>query len=106
MTVVEDFDPDELLHGPKQADAMDEDPREETPSRSKAPLASSSKTLSSKLAAATRKKVHSKTATKTKKIKYQTNAARKAERGKQQKRKLEKAARAGGKASKRRGGKR
>lgn len=106
VTVVEDFDPDELLHGPKQTDAMDEDAGEQTTPRSKPPLASSSRTSSSKPAAATEKKAYSKTGTKPKKIKYQTNAARKVERGKQQKRKLEKAARAGGKASRKRGGKR
>lgn len=98
VTVVEDFDPDELIHGPSKADDMELD----MPSERHALPQPPAKTKP----AVEAKKVQSKTTTKAKKIKYQTNAARKSERSKQLKRKVEKAERAGGKASRRKGGKR
>ncbi|KAI0351051.1 hypothetical protein OH77DRAFT_1439482 [Trametes cingulata] len=101
VTVVEEFDPDSLIHGEKPApdthDAAAEVP-EPSPSR---PRASSKSTTPSQVKAKAKAKL--KTAVKAKDIKYQTNAARKAERMKQRKRKTEKAERAGGKASRRKG---
>lgn len=103
VTVVEDFDPNALLHGPSPqkptSDDADEDdtaplllrkPQVTKPARKPPPET---------------KKVQSKTAAKAKakSIKYQSNAARKEERGKQQKRKVEKAERAGGKSSRKSG---
>ncbi|GJE95862.1 nucleolar protein 12-domain-containing protein [Phanerochaete sordida] len=105
VTVVEDFDPDELLHGPKQTDAMDEDEdghAEQLPPPKPTQQKSYPEATKAKAATST-KKLQSKD---PKKIKYQTNAARKVERAKQQKRKVEKATRAGGKGSRKRGGKR
>lgn len=104
VTVVEDFDPDELLHGPKQTDAMveDEDGHAEQLPPPKSAQKPNPEATKSKAATST-KKLQPKD---PKKIKYQTNAARKVERAKQQKRKVEKATRAGGKGSRKRGGKR
>ncbi|TFY78646.1 hypothetical protein EWM64_g5364 [Hericium alpestre] len=87
VTVVEDFDPDTLIHGeapiPRSPSAGDVEPRQRA-IKSEKPL----------------KKVEK---LKPKKIKYQTKAARKAETGKQRARRTEKAERAGGKASREKG---
>ncbi len=97
VTVVEEFDPDSLIHGTQPAPKPHEDgddsaerPRDSQPRAKTKPAGRDAKT-----------KV--KTATRAKDIKYQTGAARKAEREKQRKRKLEKAERAGGKAPRRKG---
>ena len=99
VTVVEEFDPDSLIHGTQPAPKPNKDgddseitdrPPDSQPRAKTKPADKSAKT-----------KV--KTATRAKDIKYQTGAARKAERQKQRKRKLEKADRAGGKGSRRKG---
>ncbi|KAI0081297.1 hypothetical protein K474DRAFT_1704027 [Panus rudis PR-1116 ss-1] len=99
VTVVEDFDPHELLHG-----AARTEPQEDTsdPEYSNPPVTShppSLQKLKPEAQSLGAKKTQAKTVKKAKEIKYQTKAARKAERTKQQKRKSEKAERAGGKAS-------
>ncbi|TFY77823.1 hypothetical protein EWM64_g6185 [Hericium alpestre] len=90
VTVVEDFDPDTLIHGeapiPRTESTEDVEPGRRATKNEK-PL----------------KKVEK---LKPKKIKYQTKAARKAETGKQRARRTEKAERAGGKASRNKGKKR
>lgn len=94
VTVVEDFDPDTLIHGPSRhkSSADDSDPngveQDERLFKPPKPLRDAPIGV---------KKVHAKTIAKTKPAKYQTNAARKAERSKQLKRKSEKADRGGGK---------
>ena len=85
VTVVEDFDPDTLIHGAP----------DETRER-QAPAAAPTSKLPVKLKPAV-KKTSIKKATKPKKIKYETNAARKAQTAKQRKRHTEKAELAGGK---------
>ncbi|KAI0093383.1 hypothetical protein BDY19DRAFT_883064 [Irpex rosettiformis] len=99
VTIVEDFDPDALLHGPSRekptsGDSGDEgntEPLKTTRPQQKPPPGV--------------KKAQAKTSVKAKSVKYQTNAARKVERSKQLRRKGEKAQRAGGKGA-RKGGKR
>ena len=95
VTVVEEFDPDTLIHGdqPLRKPQLDEDEDEPLYPKAKSKPNNSAQT-----------KARLKTTAKVKEIKYQTGAARKAERSKQHKRKLEKAERAGGKVSKRKGG--
>lgn len=102
VTVVEDFDPEALLHGPsKQAPASDDMEDVETTEASKpSKPAKPPQKVSTEV-----KKTQAKTTAKAKSVKYQTNAARKADRSKQLKRKNEKAQRAGGKGS-RKGGRR
>ena len=89
VTVVEDFDMDTLIHA---------EPPSEHPnpgSSSKQDQARRPGKLKSTTASGTSKKK----ATSAKKIKYETKAGRLAEKKKQRTRKLEKAARAGGKQS-------
>ncbi|KAJ3777860.1 hypothetical protein FB446DRAFT_777495 [Lentinula raphanica] len=96
VAVVEDFDPDTLLHGPTNAV-----PRPKSPSIP-AVAPSSHRKNSNSIAQATNKH-------KTSTIRYQTKEARKAERTKQRARRKEKAELAGGKASRKnksKGGKR
>lgn len=102
MTVVEDFDPEVLLHG-QNPPRLPEDDEQDTPMEDGRKAAPPKSTKGR--AAILPKKAPSKN-TKPKKIKYQTNAARKADRAKEQKRKVEKAERAGGKGSRKKGGKR
>ncbi|KAH9894756.1 nucleolar protein 12-domain-containing protein [Cubamyces lactineus] len=110
VTVVEEFDPDSLIHGEKPSAHTHEPPnaddevlqRASIPPRTKPKSAPSAEAKSRP--DASRAKAKAKTATKAKDIKYQTSAARKAERTKQRKRKLEKAERAGGKSSRTKGG--
>ena len=92
VTVVEDFDPAELLHGPSRPheDANDGEDAEMEDVPSVAPKQDKPKVVEAK-------KTKTKAATKAKDVKYQTNAARKVERAKQVRRKKEKAERAGGK---------
>ncbi|KAL1745683.1 nucleolar protein 12-domain-containing protein [Schizophyllum fasciatum] len=85
VTVVEDFDPDTLIHG-----APDE--TRERPS----PGPSSTSNAPAKVKPPA-KKITLKKASKPKKIKYETNAARKAQTAKQRARHTEKAELAGGK---------
>lgn len=106
VTVVEDFDPEELLHGPKQHAVMDEDSMDHNLPEFRPSHTGSSISNPTQSKPKAEKKAPLRSSTKPKKVKYQTNAARKVERTKQQKRKLEKASRAGGKASRKRGGKR
>lgn len=105
VTVVEDFDPDELIHGPpthkeppftsyegEAGELADEttshQPRIRGSQHSRPSVVKSSTTVA-----------RAKGKPKPKDIKYQTNAARKADNLKQRRRKVEKAERAGGKAS-------
>jgi len=122
VTVVEDFDPDELIHGPRSgkrspspsdADAdgaraisavSGSQARESHPTGRVIANASRMTRSTNEPALAGRAKSKSKPASKPKDIKYQTNAARKADRLKQRRRKSEKAERAGGRASRKDGG--
>ena len=91
VTVVEDFDPEELLRpGRPHEDANDDEDAEMEDAPSVAPKRDEPKVVESK-------KTKTKAAAKAKDVKYQTNAARKVERAKQIRRKKEKAERAGGK---------
>lgn len=96
MTVVEDFDPEVLLHGPKTNKGPEDEPGSQTNVRKTVNFDTKAKPSSTGV-----KKTRSKVSAKAKDIKYQTNSARKAERGKQLKRKTEKAERAGGKGARR-----
>ncbi|TBU30246.1 nucleolar protein 12-domain-containing protein, partial [Dichomitus squalens] len=95
VTVVEEFDPDSLIHGTQPPPRPHDQPKDpaEPASDSKARATTKPKNKDAK--------TKIKTSAKAKDIKYQTGAARKAERQKQRKRKLEKADRAGGKGSRR-----
>ncbi|OCH89014.1 hypothetical protein OBBRIDRAFT_44109 [Obba rivulosa] len=113
VTIVEDFDPDALIHGTSQQPPRSDDTEEM--SQISPPQLSSTKAANpseqrprakGKEKAKTDKvKAQTKVVRKAKDIKYQTNAERKVDRLKQRKRKLEKAERAGGKASRNRPGK-
>jgi len=112
VTVVEDFDPDALIHGPN---ALGRGPQLQDGTSSPSDLSgvhdvAASTLRSSKKLPGTkprqiesshveRTKAKSKTNTKAKDKKYQTAAARKVDRLKQKRRQTEKAERAGGKAS-------
>ena len=84
---------------------MDEDEGEDAEERSfpPKPTTRAKPDINKAKATTTTKKLQSK---EPKKVKYMTNAARKTERAKQQKRKVEKAQRAGGKGSRKKGGRR
>ncbi|GBE81542.1 nucleolar protein 12-domain-containing protein [Sparassis latifolia] len=107
VTVVEDFDPDDLIHGPDKAERTG-DPTDD-PSNSdgtilrtrhtRSSLGGNSRTKHTRPIERTKARI--KNTVKSKDVKYQTSAARKAERMKQGRRKTEKAERAGGKASRR-----
>lgn len=114
VTIVEDFDPDTLIHGPSSSTTNDpfttasiatppapsRDPSGRlitSKGKSRANLSDPSSSTSAPPSSKPKKK------TETKK-KYGTNASRKADKTKQRARKLEKAERAGGKASRKRGG--
>jgi len=83
VTVVEDFDPDILVQGPSHPELCAELYPKTAPQRSKSS--------------------HPKPKSKSAKVPYGTKHARKEERAKQRSRKLEKAERAGGKASRKSG---
>lgn len=89
VAVVEDFDPDSLIHGtdpvPVPSENVHSAPVKSVPRTSKP------------------QSVPSKPKTRPQKIRYQTKDARKHEKSKQHTRKLEKAELAGGKASRRKG---
>ncbi|OAX42289.1 hypothetical protein K503DRAFT_683722 [Rhizopogon vinicolor AM-OR11-026] len=95
VTVVEDFDPAALLHGPPMAVSTHPD-RSDTPSL--AFLKPKGKEKAHNDPSKPKRKV--KKNEKAKSIKYQTKAARLVERSKQRARRTEKAERAGGKSSK------
>ncbi|KAI0958306.1 hypothetical protein AcV7_004161 [Taiwanofungus camphoratus] len=112
VTVVEDFDPDVLIHGPLRTQLHAASSRDGSPSPSPAghddtPAAPStnsggnpgSRPKSRSDPDVNRSKMKSRASAKAKSVKYQTNAARKAERTKQRRRKTEKAERAGGRAA-------
>ncbi|KAK7005608.1 nucleolar protein 12-domain-containing protein [Favolaschia claudopus] len=88
VTVVEDFDPDTLIHGPPAV------PKSEP----KIPSSSVEPTVTPK-----EKAERSTKKNKPKKIRYETKDARKAQRTKQRARRTEKAELAGGKASRKKG---
>ncbi|KAG5353757.1 hypothetical protein C0989_002540 [Termitomyces sp. Mn162] len=91
VTVVEDFDPDTFIHGPRTINDIEQ--------LGSASSATPSLELSTqKLKPVLRKK------SQTQKIRYQTREERKAERTKQRARRTEKAELAGGKASRKKGG--
>ncbi|KAL4250007.1 RRP17 family protein [Abortiporus biennis] len=97
VTVVEDFDPEALLHG-------DTVPHTEShPDNSPEPSLHQSKPRRTESTPIAQKRSQTKIVAKAKKIKYETKAARNAERSKQQRRKVEKAERAGGKHSRSKG---
>ena len=97
VTVVEEFDPDSLIHGTQPTlrpqNEADDSAEPASDDRPRAETKRTNKDAKTKI----------KTSARAKDIKYQTGAARKAERQKQRKRKLEKADRAGGKGSRRKG---
>lgn len=109
VTVVEDFDPDEFIHGPQthkeppvtsnedEAGELVDETTSHTPIRESQHSRPGVVKPPPAIARAKAKP-------KPKDIKYQTNAARKADKLKQRKRKVEKAERAGGKASRKSGG--
>ncbi|KAH9851457.1 nucleolar protein 12-domain-containing protein [Lenzites betulinus] len=105
VTVIEDFDPDTLIHGEKPVPES-----AETADGASEPSATSSRNKTGRApprskprSDVSQTKTKIKTAGKAKDIKYQTASARKTERTKQRKRKVEKAERAGGKGSRRKG---
>ncbi|KAI0940523.1 hypothetical protein AcW1_003696 [Taiwanofungus camphoratus] len=112
VTVVEDFDPDVLIHGPLRTQLHAASSRDGSPSpspagrydTSAAPSTNSGGNPGSRPKSrpdpdVNRSKMKSRASAKAKSVKYQTNAARKAERTKQRRRKTEKAERAGGRAA-------
>ena len=106
VTIVEDFDPHELLHGPQNVRVHQEVVAEDSDGP---PISTSARHTSTRLGAQTpssSKKPQSRVAKKPKEIKYQTQVARKIERAKQRRRSTEKAERAGGKAARRKSSKR
>lgn len=100
VTVVEDFDPEALLHGPDIPRNVEEETSLSTlpPTTSRTQKTRSSQERNGGIPTAM-KKIRGKASTKPKDIKYQTKSDRKSERSKQQKRRTEKAQLAGGKAS-------
>jgi ribosomal RNA-processing protein 17 len=95
VTVVEDFDPSTLLHGPERKADVEPGPdsgRADAPRVAPQPANAKGK-----------ERERAKKALKPKKVKYETKAARKTEQGKQRARRTEKAERAGGKASRKKG---
>ncbi|KAH7905198.1 nucleolar protein 12-domain-containing protein [Hygrophoropsis aurantiaca] len=94
VTVVEDFDPSVLIHGPEKTRSL-------SPSTLASNTFTAAKPKGKEKAKGDPVKLKNKVKKndKVKKIKYQTKAARLAERSKQRARRTEKAERAGGKAS-------
>lgn len=87
VTVVEDFDPDSIIHGPPPSTPHQSQPAEE----------STTTQVPRDL------KVTAKKPSKRKKVKYQTKAERRVEHEKQRARRTEKAELAGGKAARKKG---
>jgi ribosomal RNA-processing protein 17 len=108
VTVVEDFDPDTIIHGPPRIPSSpgdDESMEYQSRSSTKAKSASNSATTPSIMTTEpTKAWAKSNLSVKTKlkmskKVRYQTKAERGLEKKKQRARRTEKAERAGGKAS-------
>lgn len=93
VTVVEDFDPTAFLHRPPMTGSALADRPDSPSSTSMKPKGKEKDHLMPKFKAKAKKNE------KTKSVKYQTKAARLAERSKQRARRTEKAERAGGKSS-------
>ncbi|KAG6832639.1 hypothetical protein H0H92_014475 [Tricholoma furcatifolium] len=89
VTVVEDFDPDTFIHGPKSSTGV-EQPK---------PSSSSTGTTTTPAPSSNKPKLTTKKSIKPQKIRYQTKSERKTERTKQHARRTEKAELAGGKKS-------
>ena len=100
MTVVEDFDPETLIHGPTESQGYQAGNRKLR--RSTISQGNPTKQLKPSKNTVNAKKSHAKVSTRAKDIRYQTKSERKTERKKQQQRKLEKASLAGGKYSRKR----
>ncbi|KAK7053342.1 hypothetical protein VNI00_003968 [Paramarasmius palmivorus] len=94
VAVVEDFDPDSLLHGNRDSD--DPGPSSRTPKQATS-APGPTPTIKKAKESAAKKKL------KPKKIRYETKDARKTERSKQRARRTEKAELAGGKAARKKG---
>ncbi|KAI0268650.1 nucleolar protein 12-domain-containing protein [Gloeopeniophorella convolvens] len=92
VTIVEDFDPSTLIHGPAS------EPPDIPSASSHGPVRSSHKAATKETDALENRKKHS-----TKKIRYETKAARKAAQSKQRARRTEKAELAGGKVARKKG---
>ncbi|KAN0129197.1 Nucleolar protein 12 (25kDa) domain containing protein [Lactarius tabidus] len=94
VTIVEDFDPSTLIHGPASSEPQAESPpsprRVSQNGRERAKNVEGRKEMSKRKAATTTTK---------KKVRYETKAARKASQAKQRARRTEKAELAGGKAA-------
>ncbi|KAF9811793.1 hypothetical protein IEO21_06405 [Rhodonia placenta] len=99
VTVVEDFDPDALIHGQDDRRPIAGAERDGAAATSEPPDVANRARHKPKPATAYVRHDRKKSAPKPKDIKYQTSAARKVDRLKQRRRKSEKAERAGGKAS-------
>ncbi|EED83047.1 predicted protein [Postia placenta Mad-698-R] len=99
VTVVEDFDPDALIHGEDDHRPVAGAKRDGAAATSEPPDVTNRARHKPKPATADIRHDRKKSAPKPKDIKYQTSAARKVDRLKQRRRKSEKAERAGGKAS-------
>ncbi|EGO00001.1 hypothetical protein SERLA73DRAFT_180357 [Serpula lacrymans var. lacrymans S7.3] len=95
VTVVEEFEPETLIHGPSTS-AL---PEKSVPHYAPNPSTTKSKGKEKDRGGVTQLKSSAKKSEKVKKIRYQTKAARQADRSKQRARRTEKAERAGGKAS-------
>ncbi|KAF9481540.1 hypothetical protein BDN70DRAFT_803314 [Pholiota conissans] len=98
VTVVDDFDPDTIIHGPAKTDFQ---PTASSSSSHPLPRAADVDTLPASSRRA--QKAKPKTKVRERKVRYETNDARKREQIKQRKRRTEKAERAGGKASRKSG---
>ncbi|KAF8200920.1 nucleolar protein 12-domain-containing protein [Pholiota molesta] len=93
VTVVEDFDPDTIIHGPSKADIPTHTDPTASASSSSHPPSRTTKTPDASGKRPSKPKVRER------KVRYETKDARKREQIKQRKRRTEKAERAGGKAS-------
>jgi ribosomal RNA-processing protein 17 len=99
VTVVEDFNPDELIYGPTPTESS-------VPAPASASTRPESTTNKKRTAPAKEKVAKAKKSKRAKETKYQTQAARRADKRKQLARHTEKAERAGGKQSRKPSGKR
>lgn len=104
VTVVEDFDPDTIIHGPPRIRSSpgDDGPMEYSRPSTKGKSATVMPSLTTTERTKVRTKANLSVKTKlkmSKKVKYQTKAERGLEKKKQRARRTEKAERAGGKAS-------
>jgi ribosomal RNA-processing protein 17 len=100
VTVVEDFNPDELIYGLAPTDPPASDAPPDSPSASASTPRAKVQSAKPRTPAAKRPAAQGKKAKRPKEIKYQTNSARRADKRKQLARHTEKAERAGGKQRK------